>query len=528
MKPPCDEAVILSANPARPCAANTARWILAATILGSSIAFIDGTVVNIALPTFQRSLNASVVDVQWVVESYGLVLAAMLLLGGSLGDLYGRRLMFLLGVSVFAAASIACGASRSMHQMVVGRSIQGLGAAFLVPGSLSIISASFDEKSRGSAIGTWAGFTSITAAVGPVLGGWLIEHTSWRWIFFINVPLAIAVILVSLRHVPESKNEGARHVDWWGAILATAGLAGLVYGFVESVNLHWTHPAVFGSVIAGIFCLVAFLLVERRAHTPMVPLTLFLSKAFTGANLLTLFLYAATGILFFLYPLNLVQVQGYSSTATGAAALPLILLMFLLSRWSGGLVMRYGPRAPLVVGPLIAAAGFVLFARPSVAPDYWTSFLPAFLVLGFGMAVSVAPLTTVVMGSVSQDHSGAASGINNAVARLAGVLAVAVFGVVMVHAFSSHLNRELATIAVPPDALDAIHANATRLAAIGRPAGLDSIAAAAVHSAIRGAFVFGFRIVMLICAALAVMGALIAWRMIPVQPKQLQRATVQP
>src|SRR2546428_2598475 len=285
-----------------------------------------------------------------------------------------------------------------------------MGAALLVPGSLAIISSSFGETSRGQAIGTWSGFTAITAAIGPVLGGWLIEHASWRWAFFINVPLAAAVIAISLWRIPESRSATVARVDWLGAVVVTLGLGGLVNGFIESVNLGWRHPLVFGSLIVGFGCLIAFVFVEAGGASPMVPLKLFSSRSFTGANLLTLFLYAAIGIFFFLFPLNLIQVQAYSATAAGAATLPLILLMFLLSRWSGGLVARYGPRLPLIIGPLTAAFGFVLFAVPSVGCSYWKAFFAAVVVLGFGMAITVAPFTTVVMNSADRDRTGAASG----------------------------------------------------------------------------------------------------------------------
>src|SRR5947209_3607397 len=499
MKPPCDEAVIRSGSVRIPCGEGARLWILAATILGSSMAFIDSTVVNVALPALQASFRATVVDVQWVVESYGLFLGALILVGGSLGDLFGRRLIFVAGVIIFAVASAGCGAASNMHQLIIARSVQGVGAALLVPGSLAIISSSFDEASRGQAIGTWSGFTAITAAIGPVLGGWLVEHASWRWAFFINLPLAAAVIAISLWRIPESRSASVARVDWLGAVVVTIGLGGLVNGFIESVNLGWRHPLVFGSLIVGFGCLIVFVFIEAGGVSPMVPLTLFASRSFTGANLLTLFLYAAIGIFFFLFPLNLIQVQGYSATAAGAAALPLILLIFLLSRWSGGLVARYGPRVPLIVGPLIAALGFVLFAVPSVGESYWKSFFVAVVVLGFGMAITVAPLTTVVMNSVGQDRVGAASGINNAVARVAGVLAIAILGIVMVKVFSSSLNRSLTGRVLPPGILQHIQSNEVKLAGLDLPSGLEADATAMIRASISHAFVFGFRTVMLIC-----------------------------
>src|SRR6201988_1187783 len=515
MKPPCDEAVVRSANADAPCSVQAARWILAATILGSSMAFIDSTVVNVALPALQASLQATVVGVQWVVEAYGLFLGALILIGGSLGDLFGRRWMFLLGVGIFGAASIACGLASNIQQLVIARSVQGVGAAFLVPGSLSIISASFDEKTRGQAIGTWSGFTAITTALGPVLGGWLIEHASWRWAFFINIPIAAIVIAISLRHVPESRNTNAKHVDWLGGAVATLGLGGVVYGLIESTSRGWGHPLVLGSLIVGLIGLVGFMFVEARVSSPMVPPTLFASRSFSGANLLTLFLYAALGTFFFLFPMNLIQVQGYSTTATGAAALPLILLTFSLSRWSGGLVTRYGPRAPLVVGPLIAAAGFILLALPGVGDGYWKVFFPAFVVIGLGMAISVAPLTTVVMNSVEQDRAGTASGINNAVARVAGVLAIAILGIVMVKAFGYQLQDSLASLQIAPPVRGQIQSNLIKVAGITVPATLDAGTSEMIRDAIARAFVFGFRLIMLICAGLAVASAAVALRTIP-------------
>jgi EmrB/QacA subfamily drug resistance transporter len=500
---------------------------LAATILGSSMAFIDGTVVNVAVPALQTAFHATVVGVQWVVESYGLFLSSLILAGGALGDLFGRRRVFLLGVGIFAASSAACGLASSIQALVIARCIQGVGAALLIPGSLAIISASFDDKSRGRAIGTWSGFTAITTALGPVLGGWLIEHGSWRWAFFINVPLAGAVLAISFWRVPESHGSRGQHIDWLGALLATAGLSGVVTAFLESAKLGWGNPLVFGSMFGGVACLVIFVVVEAHSSSPMLPLVLFKSRAFSGANLFTLFLYAAIGIFFFLYPMDLIQLHGYSTTATGAAALPMILLMFLLSRWSGGLVSRYGARIPLIVGPLVVAAGFLLFAVLPVEGIYWRTFFPASVVLGLGMAVTVAPLTTVVMSSVDPDHVGAASGINNAVARVAGVLAIAVLGIVMVKAFGAELDQSLAKIPLAPDVIENIRSKEIELAGLELPRGLDANTMEELRRAISRAFISGFRLVQFICVGLSTASAIVAWRLIApaaIAPSRTTRA----
>jgi EmrB/QacA subfamily drug resistance transporter len=478
------------------------------------MAFIDSTVVNVALPAIQAGFHATVIGVQWVVESYGLFLAALILVGGSLGDLYGRRRVFLIGVAMFAAASLLCGLATSIDYLIMARCVQGVGAALLVPGSLTIISVSFDEESRGKAIGTWSGFTAITTAIGPVLGGWLVEHASWRWAFFINVPLAAAVMAVALWHIPESRRDSADHIDWRGALFAVIGLGALVGGLIESANLGWRSVLVWGSLNFALVCALAFFSVEARVKSPMVPLTMFRARSFRGANLLTLFLYGAIGILFFLLPLNLIEVQRYTATASGAAILPMILLMFFLSRWSGGLVARYGPRPPLIAGPVMVALGFLLFAVPYVAADYWKAFFPAMIILGLGMAVTVAPLTTVVMNSVAQDRVGTASGINNAVARVAGVLAIAVFGVFMVKTFGSRLNQSLRELSLPSAVVRSLQDNQIRLAALQPPAGLPSGTASVIRMSINQAFVFGFRMVMVLCAGLALVSAVTAWRMI--------------
>lgn len=514
MRTPCDETLIRSGSAGIPCAEAAQPWILAATILGSSMVFIDGTVVNVALPVLQATFHATVVDVQWVVESYGLFLSSLILAGGALGDLSGRRRAFLVGVGIFALASAACGLAPSVLALIIARSMQGVGAALLVPGSLAIISASFDAQSRGKAIGTWSGFTAITTALGPVIGGWLIQHGSWRWAFYLNLPFAAAVIAISLWRVPESRSSQVQHVDWLGALLATAGLGGIVTGLLQSTKAGWSNPLVLGSLAGGVVCLVLFSRVEVKAPAPMVPLELFKSRSFVGANVVTLFLYAAIGVFFFLFPMNLIRVQRYSTTAAGAAALPMILLMFLLSRWSGGLINRYGAKIPLIVGPLVVAIGFVLFAVLPAGTSYWRTFFPVFLVLGLGMAVTVAPLTTVVMSSVGEEHVGAASGVNNAVARVAGVLAIAVFGIVMVKAFSSRLEQSLKNLQLPQNIVQEVRSKEIELAAIDLPSGLDANAVAAIRQAISESFRSGYRLVLLSCAGMAAASTVVAWKLI--------------
>jgi EmrB/QacA subfamily drug resistance transporter len=495
------------------------RWVLAATVLGSSMAFIDGTAVNVALPALQAGLGATVSEVQWVVEAYALFLSALLLVGGSLGDRFGRRRVFLLGVAGFAIASAWCGLAQGIGQLIAARAVQGVTAALLVPGSLALLSASFDKERRGRAIGTWSGFGSITAAVGPLVGGWLIDHASWRWVFALNLPLALAVIVISLRFVPESRDaEAPRRLDMAGAALATLGLGGITFGLIESSRLGWTSPRVVGALVLGALALPAFVMVESRSGAPMMPLSLFRSRAFSGANLLTLWLYAALGGALFFLPFNLIQVHRYSATAAGGAFLPFVLLMFSLSRWSGGLVDRYGARRPLILGPAIAAVGFALLAVPGLGGSYWTTFLPAILVLGFGMAVSVAPLTTTVMRAVEGNHAGIASGINNAVSRCAGLLAIAVLGLLMLGLFSRGLDHRLASLGLPPAASHELAENRTRLAAMQAPASLPEMQRAAVQEAVEQSFLSGFRGVMLAAACLALLASASAWGMIKAKP----------
>lgn len=498
-----------------------------ATILGSGMAFIDSTVVNVALPALQNALHASIADVQWVVESYALLLAALLLVGGSLGDTFGRRKVYVIGVTIFAAASAWCGLAPNIDTLIWARSIQGLGAALLVPGSLALITASFPESTRGHAIGTWSGFSAITAAIGPVIGGWLIEHSTWRWIFFLNLPLALTVILLSTK-IPESRNDKAsHHLDWLGALMATVGLGSITYALIEWPTRAQHHAyLVPATACLGIFTLAAFVAVEYRSSAPMLSLKLFRSRNFAGANLLTLFLYASLGGLMFFFPMDLIQIQHYTATQAGAAFLPFIAIMFGLSRWAGGLVARYGSRLPLTVGPLVTACGFALFAVVPQNGSYWITFFPAVVVMGIGMTITVAPLTTTVMNAVPDTESGVASGVNNAVSRLASLLAVAVFGAVLVAVFNHSLDRHLAQLALSPNLRAQVDAARPQLAAA-------RYTEPTIQRAIVESFLTGYRSVIWIATGLAVLSAITARMLIqpgtsPTEPVGVEKRSYRP
>jgi EmrB/QacA subfamily drug resistance transporter len=478
------------------------------------MAFIDGTIVNVALPALQNEFGADIAGAQWVVEAYALLLAALLLVGGAAGDRYGRRRVFLIGVVLFAAMSVACGLAASLAQLIAARALQGVGAALMVPGSLAIIGASFGARERGKAIGLWSGATSVTAALGPLLGGWLIDHLSWRAAFFLNLPLAAFVVAAAVLHVPESKNWRLKNaLDWPGAVAATLGLAGIVFGLTEFSHKGW-NGIVISALAGGIVMLAIFFLVEDRSKSPMVPLKLFRSKIFLGANLLTLLLYSGLGGGLFFLPLNLVQIQHYSATEAGAALLPFVAITAALSRWAGGLTDRYGARLPLIVGPSIAALAFALFALPAQGGSYWLTFFPPAVVLGFGMAITVAPLTTAVLNSVQDIYEGAASGINNAASRIAAVLAIALFGAIFTLTFNSKLTGELQRTKLAPALQQQIEAQRMKLGAIELPAGIDAKARAAAQEVTARSFVSGFRAVMLVSALLALLSTAISFWLI--------------
>jgi EmrB/QacA subfamily drug resistance transporter len=526
-RPPCDEGVIRTSRALAPCTRAAAPWVLAATIIGSAMAFIDGTVVNVALPQMQQRLGATAVDAQWIVEAYALLLAALILVGGSLGDHYGRRRIFLVGVGIFTVASVACALALTPQQLIAARAVQGVGGALLVPGSLAIIGASFREEDRGKAIGTWSGFSGITTAIGPVVGGYLVDNVSWRAAFLLNVPLATAVILIAVRYVPESRDPDARRLDIPGAVLATVGLGGIVYGLIESSLAGFGSASVILSLFLGTLALVAFVAREQRTQDPMLPLTLFRSRNFSGANLLTLLLYAGLGGALYFLPFALIQVHGYSATAAGSAFLPFVIITFLMSRWAGGLVTRYGARLPLIIGPVIAATGFILFAIPGTEGSYWTTFFPAIVVLGFGMSFVIAPLTTTALNSVEGRHSGLASGVNNAVSRSAGLLAIPILGIFVFLVFSASLDAQVATLDLSQGAHQQLEAQKVNLGAAQVPEGLGD-ETAAVQRAIRESFVAGFRVAMFVAVGLALASAVAAGIMIegkgqPVRSEEASR-----
>jgi EmrB/QacA subfamily drug resistance transporter len=415
--------------PQLPLASAGARWLIAAAVLGSGIALLDGTVVNVALPTIGRELDAGLTDQQWVLDGYLLTLSALLLSGGAAGDRYGRRRVFLGGLAVFTVASLACGLAPTTGWLIGARLVQGIGAAALVPGSLALIDAGITEEDRGRAVGIWAGMSGVTTALGPFIGGWLVDRASWRWVFFLNVPLAAAVVWIAVRHVSESRDPTATgRPDFLGTAAVTLGLAGVIYALIEAPSHGWTLTILSAATI-GAAALVAFPFIEQRARSPLLPLKLLRSRQFTGANLTTLAVYTAVGGALFLLVVQLQQSLHYSALAAGLALLPMTIITMIGAPWAGALGQRTGPRLPMTVGPLIAAAGLALMARVVPGTTYLDAVLPGVVVFGVGLAITVAPLTSAVLSAVPDTYAGTASGVNNAIARVAGLLAIAVLPV---------------------------------------------------------------------------------------------------
>ena len=493
-RPPGDTGVI-RATPAFPVALSQRRkrLTLAATILGSSMAFIDGSVVNIALPAIQQALHADAASTQWIVNAYLLLLGALVLVGGAAADLYGRRRIFLTGIALFTAASIACGFSPNIEALIVSRAAQGFGAALLTPASLAMLGATFDEHERSHAIGIWAGVAALTAAAGPVLGGWLVDHVSWRAIFLLNVPLALAAAGLAMVFACESHDPQAKRLDWKGAVAVALGLAAITWGLgaIPASGLH--DKTVLGALGLGAALLVSFLAIEARSHErAMMPLSLYRSRNFSGTNTLTLLLYFALGGALYFLPFGLIRLGGYSATQAGAALLPFALTMGFGAPFSGALADRFGPRLSLTAGPIIAACGLAMLAFADFKASYWISAFPAICVMALGMTTTVPPLTSTVMASVGDTHAGIASGINNAVARVAGLLAVASLNAVLFTSFSNHL----AGIA-PAEANEALNT------VLAGQADVAADATAAFHHALR--------FVLLVTASCAALGGIVGW-----------------
>jgi EmrB/QacA subfamily drug resistance transporter len=509
LQPPC-EAGVITATPVFDAALSQRRkrLTLAATIVGSSMAFIDGSVVNIALPAMQHALNATVASTQWIVNAYLLLLGALVLVGGAAADLYGRRRIFLIGLAVFTAASIACGLVPNVSALIASRAIQGVGAALLVPASLAMLGATFDEHERSRAIGIWAGVAALTSAIGPVLGGWLVDAVSWRAIFLLNVPLAVVAGELAASFACESRDDNAKALDWAGAAMVGAGLAAITWGLSAIPASGFYDKTVLGALGSGFVFLVLFLAIEARSgQRAMMPLSLYRSRDFSAANALTLLLYFALGGALYYLPFGLIRLGIYSATQAGAALLPFSLIMGFGAPVAGMLSDRFGPRLSLASGPIIAAGGLALLAFADFRQSYWAQVFPAICLFGVGMTITVPPLTSTVMSSVGEAHAGVASGVNNAVARVAGLFAVAALGAVLFASFSHHL------AGVPPqqasEALNAILAGQSGVAEDATPA-----------------FERALRVVLLVAAFCALLGGIIGWLWIrPVAaPGQTQKS----
>jgi EmrB/QacA subfamily drug resistance transporter len=491
------------------------KWIMVSSILASSMAFIDGTALNVVLPSLQKSLNATGTDLFWILDAYLLMLAALILIGGSLGDRLGRKKVFMLGVLIFICGSAACGFAPGVTWLVIFRAIQGIGGALMIPGSLSLISSSINAAERGKAIGTWSAFTTLVTMGGPALGGALGDAGLWRFIFFINVPLGLAALLILGLNVKESRDEDGDHkLDYPGAITIALGLALLTFGFlrIPAIGIHM--PEVYLSLFFGLILLVLFVVIENKSKHPMMPLELFSNLTFSGANLLTFFLYAGLGAGMLFMSLNMVQVQGYSQLESGLIFLPFTFLMISIARYAGSIADKHGPRLLLIAGPLITGAGLLVLSfikQTNGATDYWKTFFPGILVFGFGMSLTVAPLTAAVMGSVSDHLSGTASGVNNAVSRIAGVFTNAVFGTLAILFFSGALQHQIAPMSLNPGQRTAIMAQSTDLGNAHVPKNIAPKDKPAILKIYHNSFIAMYSIIMKIAAGLGFLGALMAF-----------------
>jgi EmrB/QacA subfamily drug resistance transporter len=489
------------------------RWTLISTILASSMVFIDFSALNVALPAIQKDLEISGKSLLWIINAYTLFLSALLLVGGSLGDIYGRKKIFIIGIILFSASSFLCGISPGKELLITARAFQGVGGALMVPGSLAIISAIIPAERRGKAFGTWSTFSALTTIIGPALGGWFAGLGLWRVIFFINIPFAVFTIIALIIKVPENKDEDAKKLDITGAALATIGLSGITYGFLEASDKGFGDFIIQCSLIIGSVSLVGFILFEKKSNHPMMPLHLFKSKAFSGVNAITLFVYSALSAALFFLPLNLIQVQGYPEEIAGLTLLPFAFLISGLSRFSGIFSDKFGARKPLIFGPLLAGIGLFIFTLPGITDgpkDYWTTYFPGILILGIGMGIVVAPLTATVMAAVPEHNSGIASGINNTMARTAGLLAIAVLGALILISFRNNLESSINKIDIQDDKKSELINNAGNLAETSPPESLSKEKSEQVTKIIKASFIHSFDLVIYISVALTWLGSLIA------------------
>jgi EmrB/QacA subfamily drug resistance transporter len=492
------------------CTPSNRKWVLAATVLGSALAFMDGSVVNIALPTLQTSFRATSGQIQWVVQSYALFGSALLLFGGALGDRFGRRRCFAWGVALFTLASALCAISQSLGQLVLARSIQGVGAALLVPQGLSIISVSFPAGERGKAIGTWSAWTSVFAALGPVAGGWLIQAWSWRLIFLLNLPFALLIFLL-LPKIPESKaeQENAQPLDRLGVTLSILGFAAIVYALSFAPELGWRNARILCALFVGIVLLAGFLKSQIGRASAIMPLSLFRNPQFFTANLLTLLLYGALGGALYVIPFYVIQIRHYTPTEAGSVFIPLIAMMFLFSSRIGSLVPKFGAKPFLFAGPLLVGFGFIALTLLEKRSGYTTALFPGVFLLGAGMTLAVAPLTTTVMASVPPEMTGIASAVNNAISRLAALVSVSLLALLLAHGFEDRLTQKLNLANLPGSAKQAMVSNQHRLHDIPVPQGLNTQEKLEVAAILDEAFLSGFRKVMFASALATWAGALV-------------------
>lgn len=503
-------------------------WTLVGTILASSMAFIDSSALNVVLSNLQSDFGASGAQLLWIVNAYLLMLAALILTGGALGDRFGRKRIFSMGIALFAVASLACGLAPTIGLLLVGRVIQGIGGALMVPGSLAIITATFKRRRRGWAIGIWSAASTLTTMAGPAVGGVFASLGLWRLVFFINVPLAV-VALFALMHVPETRDETATgRFDIWGTLLVVLGLFGVTFGAIGLGNgsgAEGVNPLDVLSLVGGVVALALFIVVEMRSAHPMMPLSIFRSRTFVGTNVMCVFLYGALSGTLFFFPLNLIQIQGYNPALAGLATLPFSIVLAILSPMMGRMADRVGPRLLLTVGPSVVALGFVLLALPGITSGpvaYWWTYFPGILVIGAGMGITVAPLTTAVMSSAPTEHSGLASGVNNAVTRSAQVLALAILGAVAIFTFSSALQTRANVLPLSSQQRATLVADAGKLGETPPPPGLDQQAAAQVTAAVQESFVNTFRLLSIISACMALLSGALAWLLVG-SPRQIQQ-----